>query len=71
MLHKKFNEEYVIFKQKKMIHVKEKVCLRLKFLKTFKALNKNNPRTHSPQQNKKAVLTTGAYFKVSIAFQRQ
>ena len=54
-----------------MIHVKEKVCLRLKFLKTFKALNKNNPRTHSPQQNKKAVLTTGAYFKVSIAFQRQ
>ena len=25
---------------------------------------KNNPRTHSPQQNKKAVLTTAAYCKV-------
>ena len=41
---------------KKLIHVKEKVCLRFKLLKTFKAVHKNNPRTHSPQQNKKAVL---------------
>ena len=28
-------------------------------------MHKNNPRTHSPQQNKKAVLTTAAYFEVS------
>ena len=27
-------------------------------------VNKNNPRTHSSQQNKKAVLTTAAYFSL-------
>ena len=37
----------------------------LNYLKTFKAEHKNHPRTHSPQQNKKAVLTAAAYFKVS------
>ena len=36
----------------------------LDYLKIFKAVPKNNPRTHSPQQNKNAVLTTAAYFKV-------
>ena len=30
----------------------------------FKAVHKNNPRTHSPQQNKKALLTAAAYFKI-------
>ena len=47
----------------KNIHLKEKVCLRFKLFK--KAVQKNNPWTHSLQQNKKAVLTTAAYFKVS------
>ena len=28
-------------------------------------MHKNNSRTHSPEQNKKAVLMTVAYFKVS------
>ena len=37
----------------------------LNYLKVFKAVHKNNPRTHSPQQNKKAVLTAAAYFKIS------
>ena len=48
-----------------MIHVKEKVINVLNYLKTFKAVQKDNSRTHSLQQNKKAVLTTAAYFKVS------
>ena len=34
----------------------------LNHLKSFKAVPKINPRAHSPQQNKKAVLTTAAYF---------
>ena len=38
----------------------------LNYLKSFKAVRKNNPRTHSLQQNKKAVLMAAAYFKVSI-----
>ena len=37
----------------------------LNYSKIFKAVPKNNPRTHLPQQSKKAVLTTAAYFKVS------
>ena len=37
----------------------------LNYLKLFKAVHKKNSRTHSPQQNKKAVLSTAAYFKVS------
>ena len=32
----------------------------------FKAVRKNNPRTHSLQQNKKAVLTTAAFFEGTI-----
>ena len=42
----------------KFVHV-------LNYLKTFMALLKNNPRTHSLPQNIKAVLMTAAYFKVS------
>ena len=33
-------------------------------LKTFKAVHKNHPRTHAPQQHKEAVLTAAVYFKV-------
>ena len=37
----------LIFLSKKLIQVKEKVCLRFELFKTFKAANKNNPRhTH-------------------------
>ena len=28
--------------------------------------DKNNPRAHWPQHNKKAVLTTASYFKISV-----
>ena len=41
-----------------MIHVKQKVCLRYKLFKILKAAPKSDPRTHSPQHNKKAVLRT-------------
>ena len=37
----------------------------------YKAAHKNNPRAHSPQQNKKAVLTTAAFFKVSAPVRSQ
>ena len=39
----------------------------------FKAVPKNNLRTHPPRQNKKAVLTKTAFFKVSnpVRSQRQ
>ena len=50
---------------------KKKVAYVLNYLKTFKAVHKNNPRTHSPQQNKKAELTTAAYFKVSTPVRSQ
>ena len=36
-----------------------------------KAAHKNNPRAQSPQQNKKAVLTAAAYFKVSTPVRSQ
>ena len=45
--------------KKKFFHI-------LNYLKTFKAVNKNNPRVHSLQEHKNAVLTTAAYFKVPI-----
>ena len=35
------------------------------------AFPKSNPRAHSPQQNKKSVLTTAAYFKVSTLVRSQ
>ena len=44
---------------------KKKFVYLLNYLKFFKAVYKKNPRTHSPQQNKKVVLKTAAYFKVS------
>ena len=50
---------------------KEKFVYVLNYLKTFKAVHKNIPRTHSFQQNKKAVLTTAAYFKVSVPVRSQ
>ena len=52
------------FLSKKLIHTKEKVCLRLNYL-TFKVVPKNNPWSYSLQQNKKAGLTTAVYFKAS------
>ena len=75
MLHKKFNHSHkkrkdglikkfwqLNFLSKKWVHVKEK---------SFMAVLKKNPRTHSSQQNKKAVLTTAAYFKVSVPVRSQ
>ena len=41
------------------------------YLKTNKAMNTKNPRTHSPQQNKKTVLTTAAYFEDSTPVSSQ
>ena len=35
----------------------------LNYLKIFKAVLKDNPRTHSLQQNNKAVLTRAAFFR--------
>ena len=55
------------FLGKKLIHV----CLRFKLVKIFKAVPKINPKAHSPQQNKKAVLTTAVYFKVSTLVRSQ
>ena len=39
----------------------------LNCLKNFKAVPQDNPRTHSLQQNKKAVLTAAAYFKLKVS----
>ena len=73
MLYKKFNQEVwqLHFLSKKFIHVKEKVFDVLNYSKTFKVVHKNNPRMHSPQLNKKVVLTTAAYFKVSTPVRTQ
>ena len=72
MLHNKFNQvRQLNFLSKKVIHVKEKVRYVLNYLETFKAVHKNHPRTHSLPQNKKAVLMTAAYFKVSTAVRSQ
>ena len=52
---------------------KEKFVYALNYLKTLKTVHKSNPRTHSPQQNKKAVLTTATHFNFSnpVRLQRQ
>ena len=51
---------------------KKKFFYVLNYLKTVKAVEKkNNRRTHLPQQNKKAVLMTAAYFKVSTLVRSQ
>ena len=71
MLHKKFSQEDFatwFFKQKNWSMWNKKFVY---VLKTFKAMNKNNPRTDSPQQNKKNVLATDAYFKVSTPIRSQ
>ena len=44
--------------------MKGKASLRFKLFKKFKEVHKNKSQTHSPQQNKKTVLTAAAYFKV-------
>ena len=36
----------------------------LNYLNIFNAVPQNSPRMHSPQQNKKAVLTSAAYFSI-------
>ena len=62
MLHKQFIQDLATynFLSKKLIH-----------LKIFKAVLKNNPRTQSSQQNKKTVLTTAVYLKVSTPVRPQ
>ena len=62
-----FNQDLGTYKflGKKLIHVKYKVSYVLNYLKFFEAGHKNNSRTHSLQQKKKAVLTTVAYFGAS------
>ena len=52
---------------------KKKFAYVLNYLKTFKAEQKNNPWTHSLQQDKKAMLRKAAYFKFSgpVRSQRQ
>ena len=74
MLHKKFNQDLATynFLSKKVDSCKIKVCLRFKLFKNFcKAVHKNKPLTRSPQQNKKALLMTAAYFKVSTPVRSQ
>ena len=73
MLHKKkYNQDLATYFFKKKIVSCEEVCLRfISYLKTFKAVHRNNPWTHSPQQNKKALLRTAAYFKVSTPVRTQ
>ena len=43
----------------------QKFVYTLNYPKINKRAHKNKPGTHSPQQNKKAVLTTTANYKVS------
>ena len=49
----------------------KKIVYILNYLNIVKALHKNNPRAHSPQQNKQAVLTTAAYLKMSTPVRSQ
>ena len=52
--------------------LKKKFVYVLNYLKTFKAVQKHNSRTHSSlQQNKKAVLAIAAYFKASVPVKTQ
>ena len=71
MLHKKFWQ--LNFLSKQLIHAKLKVYHVLNYSKIFQVVHKHNPRTHSPQQNKKAALMAAVYFKVStpVRLQRQ
>ena len=45
---------------------KKKFGYPLNYFKALMAVRKNNPRTFSPQQNKKVVLTTAVYFQIFI-----
>ena len=60
MLHKKFNQDLstYFFKRKVDSCEVKKFVYVLNYLKIFKAVAKSNPRRHSSQQNKKAVMTT-------------
>ena len=50
---------------------KKKFVYVLSYVKTFKAVQKNNPHTHYLQQNKKAVLTTATYSKAPTPVKSQ
>ena len=54
-----------------MLHKKFNQNLSICFLSRKEAAHKNYPRTHSPKQNKKTVLTAAAYFKVSTPVRSQ
>ena len=74
MLHKKCNQKDLatyFFKQRNWFMWKKKFVYVLIYLKIFKAVHKNIPRTHSSQQNKEAVLTAAAYFKVPTPIRSQ
>ena len=43
----------------------------LNHFKIFNVVHKNNPRAHSPQQNKKALLTTFVFFKAYTLYGRR
>ena len=61
MFHIKFNRDLAknwFMWNKKFVYV-------LNYLKILRQCPKNNTRTHSPRHNKRAVLMTSAYFKVS------
>ena len=40
----------------------------LNYLKTFKAVHKNNPRTHSPQQNKNSYCLFQSFYSRKVAW---
>ena len=67
-----FNQDLgTYFFKKKLIHVKQKVSIRFRLFKIVKAVSKSITRKHLPQQNKKVVLNTAAYFKVSTPIRLQ
>ena len=43
----------------------------LNHFKIFNVVHKNNPRAHSPQQNKKALLITFVFFKAYTLYGRR
>ena len=65
MLDKTFNQNVsTYFLNKKLIHVKKRFVYVLYYFAIHKAADKNSSQTHSPQRNKKVMLTTAAYSKV-------
>ena len=67
MLHKKLNQDLETQFFNRKIDSCQRKSLFLNYLKTFKAVRKNNPRMHSLPQNEKGLLTTAVYFKVSTS----